>query len=149
MAQSFFTHVAPKLLESLSADQLPQWGTLTAVGMLDHLRRALAFSIGEERAEIVVPEEKLVVYKRFLMSDKPFGENLPQPKEFARVAAFEGDLEKHKAELLRQIEAVLHHFEVHPDFTSNHPSFGTLNKEEWMHLHKKHITHHFRQFGLL
>jgi oxepin-CoA hydrolase/3-oxo-5,6-dehydrosuberyl-CoA semialdehyde dehydrogenase len=27
--------------------------------------------------------------------------------------------------------------------------FGTLNKEMWELMHKKHFTHHFEQFGLI
>lgn len=149
MAQTFFTQLVPIYLENLKEEQAPAWGSLSASGMLDHLRRALAFSIQSEKAEIVVSEDKLPAYKRFLMSDKPFSENLPQPKEFDRVASFTGDISQHKEEFMRQLNEVLTFFEDNPTFTSNHPSFGNLNREEWLHLHKKHITHHFRQFGLL
>jgi hypothetical protein len=29
------------------------------------------------------------------------------------------------------------------------PTFGPLNKEEWLQFHKKHLTHHFTQLGLI
>ncbi len=148
MKKNYLTEVVPQKLQQLKAEDKALWGSMTVPQMVDHLRRAVLFSFSPEKAEITTPAEKLPLYKRFLMSDKPFGENLPQPSGFNRVPAYPEELEPLKKELLRVIGEMLDFFDARPDFRSVHPSFGELSPQEWLHLHQKHFEHHFRQFGL-
>ena len=144
----FKDEVVPVLVK-LRADTNPEWGTMNAEQMVEHLIAGVSISMEDAPRKITTPEDKLPVFKKFLMSDRPFGKDLPKPKEFDDYPAKNGDIDGKKAELLKRIEEMLQYFEKHPQHSSIHSSFGRLNVEEWKHLHKKHFTHHFLQFGLL
>lgn len=144
----FKAEVAP-LLAKLSVDTKPEWGTMNAEQMVEHLIAGVSISMEDTPRTIITPEDKLPVFKKFLMSDRPFGKDLPKPKEFDDYPTKNGDINGKKAELLKRVEEMLQYFEKHPQHSSIHPSFGRLNVEEWKHLHWKHFTHHFLQFGLL
>lgn len=145
----FIQEVVPSKLKLLSAGMQPLWGSMSASEMVDHLRRGVVLSIENTEDEITTPEDKLPIYKRFLMSDKPFAQGLNKPKAYDKVKAEEGDLEALKEKLLNTLERMQKHFEEHPDHIAIHPSFGPLNPEEWMQLHYKHFSHHFTQFELI
>jgi len=44
--------------------------------------------------------------------------------------------------------AFTEYYEVNPKQKHLHPYFGYLTHEEWILLHKKHLTHHLEQFGV-
>ena len=46
-------------------------------------------------------------------------------------------------------EAYLDYFKEHPDATLKNVVFGELNRYEWYLLERKHLNHHFEQFGLI
>ena len=52
-------------------------------------------------------------------------------------------------EFIHEFLAFEEYFEINHNAQHPHPYFGLLNHEEWILLHRKHITHHFEQFGLL
>ncbi|WP_417603399.1 DUF1569 domain-containing protein [Owenweeksia hongkongensis] len=144
----FRGEVAP-VLAKLNADTKPEWGSMNAEEMVEHLIAGVSISMEDAPRKITTPEDKLEVFKKFLMSDRPFGKDLPRPKEFDDYPTKNGDINGKKVELLKRIEEMLQYFEKHPYHSAIHSSFGRLNVEEWKHLHKKHFTHHFLQFGLL
>jgi oxepin-CoA hydrolase/3-oxo-5,6-dehydrosuberyl-CoA semialdehyde dehydrogenase len=144
LKQDLFTH-----LKKLKADTVPEWGSMNAWEMVDHLRRGVLMSVSLEREEILSPPEQLPALKRFLMSDKPFPPNRKKPAAYDNKPAFDGDLEEAKEALSKEIENMLAFYEQNPNFTAVHPSFGELTTAEWLHLHKKHFTHHLTQFNLM
>lgn len=146
---SYFTHQVPELLKKLEASAEAQWGTMQVDEMLDHLGAGIAMSLDDGNRQITTPEDKLPTYKQFLMSDRPFGKNLPKPKAFDDYPKKNGDINTKKMQLMKAVVDMLVYFEKHPDHTAVHPSFGRLNVTEWKHLHKKHFTHHFNQFGVV
>ncbi len=146
---TYFSEEVPNALTELSANTKPEWGTMSANEMLEHLIAGVILSMKDVPRSITTPEDKLPVYKKFLMSDRPFGKDLPKPKEFDDYPTKNDDINESKAELLKRIEEMLLYFEKHPQHSAIHSSFGRLTVEEWKHLHKKHFTHHFLQFGLL
>lgn len=145
----FLLNDLPQIIEPLSEDKTPEWGEMTSLEMLEHLRVAVEMCLDDSPREITTPEERLEAYRRFLMSEKPFIENAPKPKEFDDYPKKNGDINERKMELIKAVKKMINHFESHPEFSSIHPSFGRLNVNEWKHLHKKHFTHHFTQFGLV
>lgn len=144
----FLQNEVPEKLESLSANSKAQWGTMKAEEMLEHLRVALVLSVENVEDEIIVPNDKLEMYKRFLISDKPFGKDLPKPGSFDKIEAQPGALNEKKEQLLAAVHSTILYFNQNPNHKAIHPSFGKLNVAEWLHLHRKHFTHHLTQFGL-
>lgn len=145
----FLTEEIAPILDKLHADSKAEWGSMDAEQMVEHLIAGVAISMDDVPRDITTPDDKLPVYKKFLMSERPFARDLPKPKEFDEYPAKNRDINGKKAELLKDIEEMLQYFEKHPEHSSIHSSFGRLNVEEWKHLHWKHFTHHFLQFGLL
>ncbi len=145
----YFEKEVPQTLTRLTADTQPHWGSMDAWQMLDHLRKGVILSIENTEDEITTPDERLPLYKKFLMSDKPFGQNLPKPAAFDRVEALPGEMDEKKQQLLDELRRMKQYFKDNPGHVAIHPNFGRLNTEEWLQLHHKHFTHHFNQFGLL
>lgn len=144
----FFRITAPIAVKALNSDTTPRWGTMQAEEMLQHLRLGIKMSKENVAGEITTPKEKLSSYRRYLLSDRPLGQNRDQPAYFNQKLA-SLPLEKLKAILLEEMEQLLHFFDEHPSHTAVHESFGELNVEEWRHLHYKHLRHHLSQFGLI
>lgn len=150
--QKFFIDEVPERLKKLKEDSRAEWGVMSAAEMLRHLSIGMKMSLENLNGEITTPEEKLEVYKRFLMSDKAFGQGLAQPGFFGEHQTVKDNsvsIEDLKVELLKGLVDMFCYFSKNTEHTAIHPSFGRLNVEEWQHLHKKHIEHHFRQFGLI
>jgi hypothetical protein len=53
-----------------------------------------------------------------------------------------------KKELMTQLDDFENYFSLHPNATFIHPRLGHLYYKEWVIVHNKHFTHHFKQFGL-
>lgn len=145
----FFNEEIARCVKNLQPNTIPQWGTMRPVEMIIHLRQAIALSMDGTTREISTPEEKLPAMKQFLMSNKPMPPNRTKPAVFDKYKIVETELFGQKIEFLRDVISLQVHFDKHPEFTSIHPTFGELNKEEWMQLHYKHFQHHFKQFNLL
>ena len=96
------------------------------------------------------PPEKLPVLKRFLLSPRPL------PKNFINTVIggdlkplINKDLESALKTLLNEIDKIGVYFINNPEALPINPTFGPLNKEEWIRFHKKHFNHHFEQFGII
>jgi len=51
--------------------------------------------------------------------------------------------------MLEARKQYLKYFEANPKATNKNPVFGQLNKYEWYLQERKHLNHHFEQFGLI
>ncbi|WP_421753142.1 DUF1569 domain-containing protein [Croceimicrobium sp.] len=138
----------PVKLKALKARSKRQFGEMSVIEMLDHLRKAFLLSYNETQAEITSPEEQLPKLQAFLASDKPIRPGAKAPKVYGEIPANKEDFEEMKYLLLKEMVAMLAYFDKHPDFTKVHPIFGELNVEQWLQMHKKHTEHHLRQFGI-
>jgi len=54
-----------------------------------------------------------------------------------------------KEKLLEARKAYLEFFDANPEQRTNNAVFGALNKYEWYLMERKHLNHHFEQFGIL
>lgn len=145
----FFMKEVPEMLKNLQADSQAQWGSMTASEMLDHLRRGIELSLRSDiPIEILTPAEKLDSFQNFLKGDRLFIKGSPEPKEFALIDSYEGDFEALKMNLMKSLVKMQVHFENNPEHLASHPNFGELGPELWLHLHRKHVLHHFTQFGI-
>ncbi|MCC6408069.1 MAG: DUF1569 domain-containing protein [Planctomycetes bacterium] len=133
-------------LSRLSASTKPQWGKMDAAQMCAHCQVALKVALGElelKRGLLGILFGGFA--RRQLLSDKPWGRNLPTAPEF-RVTDRRDFAREHAAlaELARRFG------EGGPAKLTQkpHPFFGKLSADEWSTLQWRHLDHHFRQFGV-
>ena len=136
-------------LESLTTYHKPLWGKMSAQHMVEHLILAVKMGNGKLRSECFNPPEKLPALRRFLFSEKPLPKEFINPAIGADLLPLEfSSLEEAKEKLKSEIKDYIKYFKNNPDAKSVNVTFGELNKEEWDIFHRKHFTHHLKQFGL-
>ena len=59
------------------------------------------------------------------------------------------NLKEAKEALLKAWDNFENYFKENPDVKTPHVSFGMLDKDLWDLVHRKHLNHHFEQFGLI
>ncbi|MFM7594963.1 MAG: DUF1569 domain-containing protein [Flavobacteriales bacterium] len=135
-------------LNALPADKKPQWGSFSAQHMVEHLTNGLSLSIGEVNLPMEVSDEKAAKSKSFLLNEKPFAKDIKvgfvNPSNPLKCS----ELELAVDAFIEGFIAFDEYYESNPNATHPHPYFGSLNHEEWILLHRKHITHHFEQFEI-
>ncbi len=138
-------------LKRLDPSTPPRWGKMDVQQMIEHFAsEALRASSGRLKIEIIItPPERLEKMREFMMSNKPFKENTPNPlltpdpppHRFNTLQAAIGALQM---ELIYFFQA----FEKNPGHITRNPFFGDLNFEENVQLLHKHAIHHLKQFGV-
>jgi hypothetical protein len=135
-------------LNQIDADSKPLWGTMTAQRMIEHLTDGILSGIGKIEMTCPYEGEKLERSRAFLMSEQPM------PREFKAHFVKDDAPLKHD-DFEDAIDAFVdawleleEYNELNPNATHVHPVFGLLNQSEWRWMHRKHITHHFQQFGI-
>lgn len=141
-----------ELLDKLTEDSKPKWGIMTPQHMLEHMEYTYKIASGEiQDFDIVTPEKildkvhaSLYNYEKFPQNSKfpLLEENKLEPLEHANF-----DIAKEK--FLEARKNYLEYFKENPTATLNNLVFGEMNKYEWYLLDRKHLNHHFEQFGLL
>ncbi|MEM9686834.1 MAG: MaoC/PaaZ C-terminal domain-containing protein, partial [Bacteroidota bacterium] len=139
-------------LAKLHEDTQPKWGIMTPQHMIEHLEWTLKIAAGElPVTEIITPEEHLEKTQESLYDYKPMPRNYEHPllKKGALEALVHSSLDEAKVALLEAYEKYVLFFEEHPEAVTRHAVFGDLDKSLWKLLHRKHIHHHFEQFGIV
>ena len=141
-----------ELLSKLNPDMAPKWGVMTPQHMIEHLEYTYKIAAGEiQNFEIATPEKILEKVHNSLYNYDKFPKNSKFPQldndslETLKHPDFKTAVEKFK----EQREAYLMFFKEHPEATLNNIVFGELNRYEWYLVERKHLNHHFEQFGLL
>ncbi len=135
-------------LQQIDPNAKPLWGTMIPQRMVEHLTGSILSGFGQIEMTCPYEGEKLARSKAFLMSDAPM------PREFkAHFVDDEAPLQYEEFDLAVDafIEAWVdfeEYCETHPEAKHVHPVFGELALPEWRWMHRKHITHHFTQFGV-
>ena len=138
--------------QSLSADAMGNWGKMNAQQMVEHITDFFYVSTGKIQLPVITPQEHLPKAKAFLLSDKEFRENTKAPAEILGEEPSpvrNESLETAIIKLQKSIDKFFEYFHSNPDAVTTHPVFGSLNFDEWVLLHYKHVRHHSRQFGLI
>ena len=140
-----------RYLQQLDPATPPLWGKMNVQQMIEHFAGdAVRNASGRLKIEkIMTLPENLQRMREFMMSDKPFKENIknpllkeePAPLRFHTVQAAIGALQQ---ELIYFFEA----FAKDPQLIIRNPFFGDLNFEQNVQLLHKHAIHHLRQFGV-
>lgn len=146
------THLLERidLINILKPDAKPAWGKMTPQHMVEHLTAAFKMSIGELNVECITPPEKIPVLKRVLLSSRPLPKNFVNPVIGPDLIPLNfPSLNEAISELRKTVERYYKYYELNPEAAFTNPTFGLLDKDEWLVFHNKHTAHHLNQFSLL
>jgi oxepin-CoA hydrolase/3-oxo-5,6-dehydrosuberyl-CoA semialdehyde dehydrogenase len=135
-------------LTHLSTDTSPEWGSMNAQQMIEHLSNSVNLSMGKIETALSIPEDKVAKAVEHLYSDKPM------PRGYKASYAPEKPLLRNEELELSIDEFATNWIEFEAYFSENpsakhlHPVYGILDHSGWLKMHSKHFTHHFEQFGL-
>ncbi|HKK12752.1 MAG TPA: MaoC/PaaZ C-terminal domain-containing protein, partial [Flavobacteriaceae bacterium] len=139
-------------LNKLTEKTKPQWGNLSPQRMIEHLEYTYRIASGEiQDFEISTPEKVLEKVHATLYNY----EKMPRSYDFPLAERSEIDKIKHesletaKNKMMEARQQYLDYFKVNPDAKTKNVVFGELNKYEWYLMERKHLNHHFEQFGLI
>jgi oxepin-CoA hydrolase/3-oxo-5,6-dehydrosuberyl-CoA semialdehyde dehydrogenase len=139
------------LLDLLHENTKAKWGLMKPQHMVEHLVKTLEFSNGKMLLTLKATEvEAKLAKERFIYTDVEMPQGLkssllgdvPDPFKYP-------GLDEAKKILIQELDEFHNHFMNHPSASFIHPRLGSLNYQEWIIIHNKHFTHHFKQFGLL
>lgn len=141
-----------KSLDKLTEDTKPKWGIMTPQHLMEHLEEGYRILSGEiQDFDIVTPEKILDKVHASLYNYEKFPHNtqFPTMKKGELEDLKHPDLETAKQKMLEAREAYLNYFKENPDAELKNMVFGMLNRYESYLLERKHLNHHFEQFGVL
>lgn len=154
--QTTFVEMTPETIESclnkLTEDTQPKWGIMTPQHMVEHLEQGYRIASGEiQDFDVATPEEYLektqaVLWNYDLM---PQGYKMPLMKKDGLEELQHPDLAAAKQKMLEARDAYITFFNQNPEALTKNVVFGYLTRYEWYLLERKHLNHHFEQFGLL
>ncbi len=139
-------------LNNLKADAKPAWGIMTPQHMIEHLEFTYRVASGEiQDFEIATPEKILEKVHNTLWNYEPF----PRNSQFPLLEKDKLDDLKHQ-DLATAIEKFVEAREDYKTFFKENPEavlknyvFGEMNRYDWYLMERKHLNHHFEQFGLM
>ena len=137
------------LLKKIPSDTPPLWGKMTFQQMVEHMADYVRIASGKTvYTDIVMPEENLEKARTFLMSEKPFRENTPNPLLPEIPPPVKNPtVDEAINELKTEIDFFFSVFEKNHLLATRNPFFGDLNYEQNVQLLHKHALHHIKQFG--
>jgi hypothetical protein len=146
---AFLKNEFVNVLASVSADTAPLFGKMNVHQMIEHMGYAFRQA---SRLILLAPvndEETTAKMYQFMISEKPFRDNTPnpylpdtpEPTTYATI----GESLTH---LQEDINHFIFVFGEDKEKRILNPFFGNLNFDEWTHLLHKHAMHHLRQFGV-
>ena len=139
------------LLNSLTENTQPKWGSLKPQNMVEHLAKTLQFSNGKrEIAQRTTEEEGMKAKQAFIYTDAEMPMGLKSPLLEEGPVLFEfSSIGEAKKNLNKELDDFEAYHASHPNALFIQPRLGELNYKEWIIFHNKHFTHHFKQFGLV
>lgn len=141
-----------ELVNKLTEDAKPKWGIMTPQHMLEHLEYTYKIASGKiQDFEVVTPEKILDKVHASLYNYEKFPRNskIPLLEKDTLPKLNHPDLATAKEKFLEEREAYQNFFKDNPDAVLKNIVFGELNRYEWSLLDRKHLNHHFEQFGLI
>jgi oxepin-CoA hydrolase/3-oxo-5,6-dehydrosuberyl-CoA semialdehyde dehydrogenase len=139
-------------LNRLTEDSKPIWGILTPQHLLEHLEHGYRILSGEvQDFEIATPEKLLDKVHNSLYNYEKFpkGTAFPTLKKGEVEDLVHPDFAKAKEKFLEAREVYKTFFKENPEAIMKNMVFGELNRYESYLLERKHLNHHFEQFGIL
>jgi len=136
-------------LAQLQSCNIPQWGSLTPLQLLEHLVETIEYSNGKKHTDCTLSKEEAEKRKQFMIytdAEIPMGIKTPKEEDGIPAAIFTGLIEAIAA-LNSELDTFEKYFAIEGAIAV-HPGFGALQYKEWLVFHGKHFTHHLKQFGL-
>jgi len=139
-------------LDKLNESTSPNWGTMKANQMLQHLQ--MSFKVGP--GELPIKEESTfftrTVLRYFMLRGMvPSKERLEKspPQTFDEINIIKShipvsDFYTEKENFKKYFEKVA----SHESFIPRHPRIGNMTRNDWGHQIYSHINYHFTQFGV-
>ncbi|NGX83422.1 phenylacetic acid degradation bifunctional protein PaaZ [Aequorivita sp. KMM 9714] len=141
-----------ELVNKLTENDKPKWGIMTPQHMLEHLEESYKVLGGQvQDFEIVTPENIVEKVRNSLYNYEKFPQNsqFPTMKKGELEDLKHPDLATAKEKFFEAREQYTAFFKENPDAVLKNMVFGELNKYESYLLERKHLNHHFEQFGLI
>lgn len=141
-----------KIDTNLTNEHSAKWGLMNAQQMVEHLSLVILGATGKWGREFKGDAERAVKTKaNFFAVKYPFPKSVPVPnsKSPTPPPLREATMEGSKNLLKSSLQKFLDHYKANPNDKVQHPYFGLMNFEEWVHFQTKHFEHHLMQFGLL
>ena len=137
-------------LRSIDSAAPPAWGKMSLQQMVEHFTDYVKIASGKTaNTQIVTPAEHLQKAQDFLMSEKPFRENTPNPLLPEVPPPVRNiSIEEALKELKKEMDFFFSIFKENNQQQTLNPFFGELNFEQNVQLLHKHALHHLRQFGV-
>ena len=151
----FFEMTSKKIKECLSnlkEDSKPKWGIMTSQHMMEHLELTYRIASGEiQDFEIATPEKYIEKVQDSLYNYIPMepGYDFPMHRKGQLEDLKHENLQIAKLKLLEAREEYLNFYKENPNAILKNVVFGNIEKYDWYLLERKHLNHHFKQFGLL
>jgi len=154
--QEVFTEITTDNMEmylsKLDENSKPSWGIMTPQHMVEHLEHSYRIASSEiQDFEIATPKNHIEKVQESLYNYKsmPVDFNFPLHKKGQLEVLKHETLSMAKTKLLEARNAYLDFYKKNPKAIVKNVVFGHLEKYEWYLLERKHLNHHFKQFGLL
>ena len=141
-----------ELVNKITENDKPKWGIMTPQHMLEHLEESYKVLGGQiQDFEIVTPEKIVEKVRNSLYNYEKFPQNsqFPTMKKGELEDLKHPDLATAKEKFFEAREEYTAFFKENPDAVLKNMVFGELNKYESYLLERKHLNHHFEQFGLI
>jgi oxepin-CoA hydrolase/3-oxo-5,6-dehydrosuberyl-CoA semialdehyde dehydrogenase len=138
-------------LNKLTENTKAKWGMMSPQHMIEHLTDGLRSAVNEIKYEVHTPEAQIEKYQDSLFNYFPFPKNSKTPVlEDGVLSELKCEnLEKAKENFLTAWDTFELYYKENPEATANNAVFGALDKDLWDLMQRKHLNHHFDQFGLL
>jgi hypothetical protein len=136
-------------LNKLTPDTKPTWGKMSPQRMVEHLTDTIQIATEKAPQVLIIPEDKIERMVAFLYSDKPMALNMVVPFAKEGTPLRNEELELAIDEFVDNYLEFQELFAQNPELKTVHSYYGPLDYEQWNLLNKKHLTHHFTQFGIL
>jgi len=139
-------------LSKLTVQSTPKWGTMSVQHMIEHLEYTYRIASGEiQDFKITTPEKILEKVHNTLYNyeEMPKNYDFPLATESKIKELKYENIETAKVKLIEARQDYLNFFKKHPETKLKNAVFGEMNRYEWYLLERKHLNHHFKQFGVL
>ena len=137
------------LLQQIPSDTNPVWGKMSLQQMIEHFTDAVRTASGKLMTKkVFTKEEDLPKMRAFLVSDKPFRENTPNPlMPEVPAPVRNASIATAMLELQAELDYFFDVFKANPKLHTTNPFFGELDYDMNLQLLHKHAVHHLKQFG--
>ncbi|WP_299762987.1 phenylacetic acid degradation bifunctional protein PaaZ [uncultured Dokdonia sp.] len=139
-------------LSKLTKDSTPSWGMMTAQHMVEHLEFSYRVAGNQwQDFDIATPEKYIDKVAATLWNYKkmPHDYEMPLMKKGMVEDLRHPDFETAIKKFWEAKEVYNDFYKKNPKAKAKSPVFGYLTKYEWYLQERKHLNHHFEQFGLL